>query len=245
MGKNVWYGGTMVATLNKDSYILDFKFQTDSSTKLCAIKVYATPKEDGIKQIIDENEAVGALIEFGHNHFHQLTQESIVYATAKAAAGNTWVLGYGNGCSLKELSGVRTLQRVLSELTDRNIGHFNLQMYAPDTNLWVLEHQIIPATKPIVQPIHQATPAVADELFIVSEDANDTIAGTGMQKAKITYYDASFVEKTTVDIEMAGLTPVDVATTYPDIYVIKKVFGTQWGSSGINEGNVFLQDTAV
>lgn len=243
LGNNAWYGSTKIAPLDKDTYFFEFDFQTDSSVKLCEIKLYGTPHKDGIKQVIAQNPAVGSIVEFGHSHFHHLKQESIVYVTGKAEAINTWIIGHGSGCNIKEVSGVRTLERVLSELTDENIGHFDLQMYAPDTNLWILEHQIAPASKPIVQPIHQATPAVADQLNIVSEDADDTVAGAGMQKAKVTYYDASLVEKTTADISMNGTTPVDlIALGYDDVYIVKKVFGTQWGASGINEGNIYLQD---
>lgn len=246
---NVWHGGTFITQSSSDNYLLDFNFKTDSNIKLAEIQIIGTPLEDSIQQVLSHSKAVGEQLNFGHLHFHHLVENSIVYATGKADAINTWIIGHGNaavfGRGASQVVPERTFKNVIDNFTDRQIRHFELEMKAPDTNLWILEEQIDPVSSPIIQPGHQAVPLAANELNVVSSSALDTLAGTGLQKLKFSYYSKSgstYTPHTSSDVEMAGATPVNIIGSYADVYFIEKIWGTQWGSTGWNQGNILFQE---
>lgn len=78
-------------------------------------------------------------------------------------------------------------------------------------------------------------PAGGVALEVVSSDANDTLAGTGIQKVKITYLDVDFSEQTQI-LNMAGLTPVPL--TDVTIFRVNSIRATQVGTNNMAVGNV-------
>jgi len=243
---NIWIGSTFVAESNKDSYFLDFHFRTDAANKLVDLKIYGTPILCGIHQVLAHTPALGEQVDYGRAFFRHLKQLSLLYPVVVASAINIWIMGFGSVVSLPSGKGTRTYNRVITEYTDNELGHLEAHMYSPDTNEWVMEKQIDASAKPIVQPVHQGGAmqgAVADQLNIVSTSANDTLAGTGMQKVIMCYYDVNLAYHESDPISLNGLTPVDlIALGYTDVYVIKALRGSQWGALGYNAGDIFLQD---
>jgi hypothetical protein len=72
-------------------------------------------------------------------------------------------------------------------------------------------------------------------LEVVSSDANDTLAGTGVQKVKITYLDTDYSQQTQT-LDMAGLTPVPLTDT--TILRVNSIRATQVGTAGMSVGNI-------
>lgn len=84
-------------------------------------------------------------------------------------------------------------------------------------------------------------PAAAQQMQVVSTSANDTLAGTGVQKVEIHYLDINYVEHIE-DINMNGLTPVNTVAT--NILRVNYMHAIQLGSGGTTAGNVSLRNTA-
>jgi hypothetical protein len=148
-----------------------------------------------------------------------------------------------NLAELPAIGTTRTLEQVLAEINADNIvarkGYYE---WGAGGELYV---EFTVNTKQIVQPVQQATPAVADELYIVSTSALDTLAGLGMQKIKFDYWDASWTLHENNEVEMAGTTPVNIIGSYADVYLIKQAWGSQFGALGYNEGAILFQDNAA
>lgn len=80
-------------------------------------------------------------------------------------------------------------------------------------------------------------PSSASQMTVSSADADDTSAGTGLRTLLLTYLDASYIEQTEV-ITMNGQTAVNTVAT--DILRIQSMVGLTAGSSGSNEGLVYI-----
>lgn len=82
-------------------------------------------------------------------------------------------------------------------------------------------------------------PAVAQQMEIVSSSTNDTLAGTGVQKVKIYYLDASGTEFTeVVSLNGTGV----VTTTATNIYRVNDFMAYQVGVNGVAAGNIVLRN---
>lgn len=85
-------------------------------------------------------------------------------------------------------------------------------------------------------------PTVAQQMKVVSSSANDTLAGTGIQKVLIHYLDASYNAQLEV-VSLNGTTPV--ATVATNILRINGIHAWQVGTvSGVAAGNISLTNTA-
>jgi hypothetical protein len=84
-------------------------------------------------------------------------------------------------------------------------------------------------------------PTVAQQMRVVSTDANDTSAGTGIRTVDISYLDGSYVLKNTT-VTLNGTTPVN--TSVSDIFRILHFHALTVGSNGTAVGKVELQNTA-
>jgi len=84
-------------------------------------------------------------------------------------------------------------------------------------------------------------PTVAQQMTIVSASANDTLAGTGVQKIMIHYLDNNYAVQTET-VSMNGTTPVNTAAT--NILRINGVHSIQAGTLGRADGNIALTNTA-
>lgn len=244
---NIWYGSTMVAEANKDTYFISFRVASDTSNKFVDFKIYGEPYDSPVSVPIQgfHHPVISIGQQFTNNTITKLKESSIVVPVVKPDGANTWTIAYGTYAWLEKIGGNRTDDVVLKSLNQQNRLSVAVIYKAPNANLSVGEVQIDPVNKFIVQPAHQGgrgKGAVADELNVVSTSGNDTIAGSGMQKGRIAYWDANLVPKVGPEFEMAGLTPVDILSAYPDLYLIKALFGTQFGASNYNEGNIFLQE---
>jgi len=84
-------------------------------------------------------------------------------------------------------------------------------------------------------------PAGGIQMMVVSSNANDTLAGTGVQKIMIHYLDASYVEHSEI-INMNGTTAVNTVAT--NILRINGMHAYQVGSGGTSVGNISLTNLA-
>ena len=244
---NIWYGSTMVAEADKDTYFLSFRVASDTSNKFIDFKIYGEPSDSSVPAPIAgfHHPVISIDQQFLNNIITKLKENSVVVPVVKPDAVNTWTIAYGTYAWFEKINGNRTDDVVLKSINQQNRLSVSVVYKAPNANVSVGEVQIDPVNKFIVQPAHQGgrlKGTVADELNVVSTSANDTIAGSGMQKGRISYWDASLIPKIGPEFEMAGLTPVDILSSYPDLYLIKALFGTQFGASNYNEGNIFLQE---
>ena len=77
---------------------------------------------------------------------------------------------------------------------------------------------------------------------VVSTSADDTIAGTGVQKILLEFYDSNWVYQTEI-IEMNGLTPVNTVSTDMNRMECMSVY--QVGSGIVSAGAITLKDTGA
>ena len=75
---------------------------------------------------------------------------------------------------------------------------------------------------------------------ILSSDADDTIAGAGAQKVRVTFYRTDNT-KVTKDIDMDGANPVQVDD---DVKICTRIEVIQTGASKVNEGKINIVDRA-
>lgn len=85
-------------------------------------------------------------------------------------------------------------------------------------------------------------PDVGEQMTVVSDDAGDALAGTGVQTVRIEYLDAAGVEKTE-DIDLNGLTGVNTIAT--DIRFVNAMYAVAVGSNGVAEGNITIHQTGT
>jgi hypothetical protein len=79
-------------------------------------------------------------------------------------------------------------------------------------------------------------------MYIVSTNANDTAAGTGIRSVLITYFTSDLLSSQTSNtIVLNGTTPVLIG----NIYRIYEVIGVTWGSSGSNQGDLVIQNAGA
>jgi hypothetical protein len=78
-----------------------------------------------------------------------------------------------------------------------------------------------------------AAPGVA--LEVVSDSAADTLAGTGVQKVRVSYLDGDYSSKSQV-LDMAGATPVPLTDT--TVLRINSIRATQTGTGLVAAGNI-------
>ncbi len=81
-----------------------------------------------------------------------------------------------------------------------------------------------------------------EQMSVVSEDAADTIAGTGVQVVTIEYLDGSGNQQTTT-VNMNGTTPVDL--TPSDVRFVNDMYASQVGSNGVAEDHIKIHNTAT
>lgn len=77
-------------------------------------------------------------------------------------------------------------------------------------------------------------PAAAAATTIVSDNAADAGAGTGLQQARVFGLDANYLE-IQEDVTLNGIVPVALANQYLRVH---RVFGISFGTGGTNAGNV-------
>jgi hypothetical protein len=78
-------------------------------------------------------------------------------------------------------------------------------------------------------------PAGGVALEVVSSSVNDTLAGTGVQKVKITYLDTDYSEASQI-LDLAGQTPVPLTDT--SILRVNSIRATQVGTGGSAAGTI-------
>jgi hypothetical protein len=76
-------------------------------------------------------------------------------------------------------------------------------------------------------------------LEVVSSSANDTLAGTGVQKVRITYLDTDYSQQTQT-INLNGVTPVALADT--TILRVNSIRATQVGTGGVAAGDIIVRN---
>lgn len=82
-------------------------------------------------------------------------------------------------------------------------------------------------------------PTAAAQRSIGSTSANDTAAGTGARKVRLTYYDGSMAGPFTETVTLNGTTAVNTVAT--NIRFVESIVVTEVGSSGFNNGLIALQ----
>ena len=87
------------------------------------------------------------------------------------------------------------------------------------------------------QPI---PPSNGIQMRLVSSNAQDSSAGTGVRKVRMYYIDASGNMQNEL-VTMNGTTPVN--TTATNIRFIQCMQGAEWGSGGTAAGNIDARDT--
>lgn len=88
------------------------------------------------------------------------------------------------------------------------------------------------------EPQDYVFPIVAAIFNLSSADPNDTLAGTGAQKVRVTYLDANFEEQIEV-LDMNGTTNVPLPTTAMRVNSIVVI---QVGSGAKNAGKISIKD---
>lgn len=78
-----------------------------------------------------------------------------------------------------------------------------------------------------------ASPGIA--LEVVSDSGNDTLAGTGVQKVRVSYLDGDYSAQSQV-LDMAGATPVPLTDT--TVLRVNSIRATQVGTGGVAAGNI-------
>lgn len=87
------------------------------------------------------------------------------------------------------------------------------------------------------------TPASAGEqMTVISEDAQDTFSGTGVQQIELHYLDGEGNEQEET-ILMSGTTPVNTIAT--DIKFVQDLHTLTVGSNGVAEGNIRIYKTGT
>lgn len=84
-------------------------------------------------------------------------------------------------------------------------------------------------------------PAGGIQMRVVSTNANDTAAGTGVRQVEIHYLDANYIERDE-EITLNGTTPVNTVAT--NILRLNSMHAIDVGSSGFAVGTINLQNTA-
>jgi hypothetical protein len=79
------------------------------------------------------------------------------------------------------------------------------------------------------------------QMEVVSSSGNDTSAGTGVQKVKITYLDNAWAEQTE-EVTLNGLTPV--LTTATNILRVNNFRASAVGTGGFSAGNIDVKAVA-
>jgi len=85
-------------------------------------------------------------------------------------------------------------------------------------------------------------PATAQQMQLVSTSANDTLAGTGVQKVILHYLDNAYAVKTEI-VSLNGTTPVNTVAT--NILRINNFHSYQVGSGGVAAGAITLKNTGA
>lgn len=101
----------------------------------------------------------------------------------------------------------------------------------------------VPGTKALVWGVNTdyTFPAAQQQMEVVSSNAADAAAGTGVRKVKIYYLDNTFAEKTEV-VTLNGTTAVP--TTATDIFRINYFRAEEVGSGGAAAGNIDIRNLA-
>lgn len=84
-------------------------------------------------------------------------------------------------------------------------------------------------------------PTVAESWELLSDNANDTSAGTGLRAAQIVTMDDDFIEKTSV-VVLNGTTPVALTGTH---YRVQSIVGVSTGTGEVNEGTITLRQVTT
>lgn len=120
----------------------------------------------------------------------------------------------------------------LFDIAEGNVtGHTAYAKLGYNGDVGATEEDII--TQGGVYPWIAAGAGIA--LEVVSSSANDTIAGSGVQKVKIGFLDADYAAKTET-LDMNGVTPVPLVDT--TILRVNSIRATQVGGGGVAAGNI-------
>jgi len=84
-------------------------------------------------------------------------------------------------------------------------------------------------------------PEAGEQISVVSDDGNDTNAGTGVNTLSVDYLDANGDSQTEV-VTMAGLTPVNLSD--PNVRFIQNMHTAVVGSNGVAVGNITIYRTS-
>lgn len=105
-----------------------------------------------------------------------------------------------------------------------------------------------PSTAATIEPISldaiYRTPIALTSLELVSDDANDTAAGTGAQSVKVTGLSTDYEEVSEI-VAMNGITAVALANQYYRVYDLEVVDSGTYAdiANGSHIGNITLQET--
>ena len=82
--------------------------------------------------------------------------------------------------------------------------------------------------------------SAGEQMTVISENAGDTLAGTGAQKIMVFYLDAAGAEQSE-EVDMNGTTAVNMVAT--DIAFVQDLSTSQVGSNTVAEGNIRIYKT--
>jgi hypothetical protein len=80
-----------------------------------------------------------------------------------------------------------------------------------------------------------------EQMSVISEDANDTSAGSGVQTLTVSYLDAAGAEQTTT-VTMNGTTAVPLTPT--DVRFVQDLQSLTVGTGGVADGNIRIYKTS-
>jgi len=262
MAVNRWFFGipaqymsmvstTFVPPSDKKTYLAGYRFTCSDATNGANFRFMGTPSNSFINP--------------GSKDLVQVVTEPVVIGSVEKKLGEVF-MEISNGGSLSflkvdPLGTAGTIAAILdilevptsvkfpsgnmakSLMSDANyhrlIGYYT---YAAGTEI-TLEYSV--NAKYINPPALQSTPAVADELNIVSTAAADAAAGVGARTVTFDYWDDSGVLHANNTVSLNGQTAVDlIAAGYTDVYVIKRAWVASAGTSLVNVGDILFQDDA-
>ena len=137
-----------------------------------------------------------------------------------------------NPIDIVEVNGNNVNLQKLPEIITRN------DIYGETDSITTIERILAPNMP--VGTVDITFPLGATTMQIASTSANDTFAGTGAQIVAISGLDVNF-RNITETLNMNGQTPV---STTLEFLRIQQASVRETGSSDINEGNLFVTDTA-
>lgn len=236
-------------TASKNTYLVAYEASYDNIAGLefsilgVASDVIRRPSDIVANGAALINDGVGNGIVRNHDICIRIDPSTrMAIAATPGAASSTMRVSF---TTVELTSGVgnqdRTREEVMAQSRSSNTRTFIGYQEVASAITRFMEYSV--AGKLIIQPAAQGTPAVADELNVVSDSTADDSAGVGARTIKFKYLDDSLVEHTSLAITMDGTTPVNIVGTYADVYIILEAWVVTAGANGRNLGNILFQDT--